>query len=47
MHFLLKPFIELLTFKFEIVEPTVTQEEAKKLKELIESLMKENTDNCS
>lgn len=47
MCFLLKSFIELLTFKFEIVEPTVTPEEAKKLEELIESLMKENTENGS
>ncbi len=47
MFFILKSFIELLTFDFEIVEPTVTPEEAKKLEELIESLMKENTENVS
>ena len=46
MCFLFKTFITLLTFRFEIVEPTVTPEEAERLKELIESLMNENADNC-
>lgn len=43
MRFLLETFISLLTFRFEIVEPTVTLEEAKQLKELIESQMNKNT----
>ena len=34
--FIFAPFIELFTFRFEIVEPTVTPEEAKQLTELIE-----------
>lgn len=37
VRFIFSPFIDLITFRFEIVEPTVTPEEARQLAKLIET----------
>lgn len=37
VRIIFSPFVDLITFRFEIIEPTVTPEEARQLAELIET----------